>query len=119
MQQNYKKMLKIASIIEIVSALWLIISPFILSFTSVPAALWNSIILGIIIAFLSSARAMEEGEEVTWPSWTNLILGVWLVISPFVLSFNDNMTAYWNTIILGILTIILSIWSLASTPKER
>jgi hypothetical protein len=35
-----------------------------------------------------------------------LILGLWLLISPYVLGFVEQPAAYWNAIIVGVLTAI-------------
>ena len=37
-----------------------------------------------------------------WQDWVNLILGVWLFISPWALGFSGNATASWNAWIVGI-----------------
>ena len=42
-----------------------------------------------------------------WISWIIALLGVWLIISPFVLGFSGDVTAMWNTVIVGIITLIL------------
>ncbi len=42
-------------------------------------------------------------------SWINFILGLWLIIAPFVLQFSHDMTALWNSVILGIVIAVLSI----------
>jgi len=47
--------------------------------------------------------------------WINLILGIWLIISPFVLGFAaTTRAAVTNDVILGILLIAFSWWILAA-----
>lgn len=36
-----------------------------------------------------------------WQDWGNLILGVWLVLSPWVLGFTDNLVAASTAWVLG------------------
>lgn len=43
-----------------------------------------------------------------WASWINVILGIWLIIAPWVLGFAGTSTdATWNSVILGIAVLIL------------
>lgn len=42
-------------------------------------------------------------------SWINFILGLWLIIAPFVLNFRTDNPAMWNSVIIGIVVAVLSI----------
>ncbi len=35
-------------------------------------------------------------------SWTNIVMGIWVIISPFVLGFSPNPEAMWNNITVGV-----------------
>jgi hypothetical protein len=50
-------------------------------------------------------------------SWVNLILGIWLVISQYVLGSTGAVATVANDIILGILLIATSWWILAATTE--
>src|SRR5947209_1729350 len=100
---------RIASSLNVIAGLWLIISPFVLGYTDMTTALWNSIILGVLVAVLAGIRAAYPTENVGL-SWINLLFGLWLIISPFVLRF-DNPRPTWNEVILGIIVGILAVWS--------
>ena len=50
-------------------------------------------------------------------SWINLILGIWLVISPYVLGSTGLEATVGNDIVLGILLIASSWWILAATTE--
>jgi hypothetical protein len=54
--------MKALSWINFILGLWLIIAPFALQFRDNPMALWNSVILGIVIAVLSIIRALETSS---------------------------------------------------------
>lgn len=75
------------------------------------AAAWNSYIFGAIAFFLAwGALATKE----LWEEWLNLLIGIWLIIAPFVLRFySTEPGAGWNQIILGILMGIDAIWVLS------
>ena len=46
-----------------------------------------------------------------WQDWLNALLGVWVAIQPWVLSYTDNATALWSSVIAGVLIVLLSLWS--------
>jgi hypothetical protein len=47
-------------------------------------------------------------------SWINFLLGIWLIISPFVLGFTVA-SALSNAILLGILVGIFGLWAALAT----
>jgi len=40
--------------------------------------------------------------------WIGIILGIWLIIAPFVLRYQHVTNAMWNDIILGVLVAVTS-----------
>ena len=43
-------------------------------------------------------------------TWISLVLGIWLIASPFALGYSSTMTATANDIVLGILLFGCSAW---------
>lgn len=54
----------------------------------------------------------------TWNAWVNLIVGVLLIISPFVLGFSDNLAALWTAIIAGVIVAVVSALQAAGAPRR-
>ncbi len=103
-----------ASGLDIIAGLWLIVSPFFLAYGNLSRAMANDVILGIIIGILALIRftgAFREG----WISWINLLLGIWVLISPWALAYASHSVAMRNNVILGIIVILLSGWSALAT----
>jgi len=50
--------------------------------------------------------------------WTNIVLGFWVLISPWVLGFSASMSAVWTAVVLGILVMAVSAWALYQ-PRRR
>lgn len=44
-----------------------------------------------------------SGAEVKyrWPSWAVMVLGLWLLLSPFTLAYTGVEAAVWNAVIVG------------------
>jgi len=108
---------KTASGINVVAGVWLILSPYILGFAAISAALANSVITGIIIGVLALIRVYTPKTSASL-SWINLILGVWLIAAPFILGIT-SMVAVWNSVILGIIVAAMAIWSATAVAEER
>lgn len=106
-----------AGIINILAGVWLIISPYVLGFSAFQAATTNSVILGIIIAAMAIVR-MSIARS-TWASWANVILGVWLLVSPFLLLYFDLLTPTWNSIVLGLIVVVFAGWNTRLAFRER
>jgi hypothetical protein len=108
---------KTAGGLNIIAGIWLIISGFILGYSNQPAPLWDDIILGIIVLVVAWARIANVGAMPSL-AWINIIAGIWLFISPWVVRFSNQPTAMWNNIILGIIVFILAIWGLSTSPQR-
>ncbi|HBY99293.1 MAG TPA: hypothetical protein DEP84_36035 [Chloroflexi bacterium] len=105
---------KIASGLNILFGLWLIIAPFLLSYSAMRAAMWDDIIIGAVILVLAWVRVANPARY-TWLSWSNVVLGLWLIAAPFVLGSASVTAALWNDIIVGVIVASLAIWSAFST----
>ncbi len=101
-----KKIVGLA-ILTAVAGIWLLISPFALSFPDLSQAMRNDVGFGIIVAFLAAIYASLP-ERATWLSWLNCLLGLWVVMSPWVLSFSTDASATWNNVITGVIIVALS-----------
>jgi hypothetical protein len=94
-----------ASWLNVLLGIWVIISPFVVQFARLPAAMWNNVIVGIVIAILALIRTSTP-QQIGW-SWANVILGIWMIISPFALG-TMTTAILWNNIILGIVIAIVA-----------
>ena len=95
--------------VNIMLGIWVIISPFVLGIHT-PKGIWNNIVIGAMVGILAIIR--WRMHQPGW-SWLNLILGIWLVISPFVLFLSG--AAMWNNVILG---IIVAAFALTNTYSK-
>lgn len=97
-----------ASGINLILAIWLFISPWALSY-SMPSVLWNNIIVGIAVFVLSWVR-LSNRSTTGAASWINVLLGIWLIIAPFAMHY-ENDGQRWNSVIIGIIVGILALVS--------
>jgi hypothetical protein len=99
---------------NLILAIWLFISPWVLSFAGQQNPSWDAWIVGVIVAVLSIA-ALTQVQ--VWEEWINLLLGAWLFISPWVLGFSGNATISWNAWIVGVLIFLIAASELSTVRQ--
>ena len=94
-------------------ALWTLISPWVLVHLSMAppsqlqisaGALWNFLIVGGVMMVSS----ISQTGSTVWEGRVNAALGIWLVVSPWVLGFRGDLVLTWNAVVVGILAIVVS-----------
>ncbi|GEO27339.1 hypothetical protein AAC03nite_31240 [Alicyclobacillus acidoterrestris] len=103
---------------------WFIVAPWALQFSGNTTAVWLSVVLGAIQLLSSAwaAYAKQSGGWKQWQLWVSIVTGVWFVIQPFIFSLNVAET--WISVILGVITVVLHVWTMAvkedaSTDKTK
>jgi SPW repeat-containing protein len=94
---------------NLVFAILLFISPWVFGFSADRLVAGNAWICGIIIAALAIG-ALSAFQE--WEEWLNLLVGIWVVVSPWVLGFAAMTNVRWTNVVLGILVIIAAAWEI-------
>lgn len=77
--------------------IWYLVSPWILQAS---AAMWNGIIVGIIVAICAYMFPAEK----SWQKWLGVLMGIWAIIAAFFLTQGTGFV--WNNVIVGILIAI-------------
>jgi hypothetical protein len=92
---------------------WLFISPWALHYTGTAAA-WNAYVMGAgIVIFALIAAYVPK----TWEEMINTLIGVWLVVSPFVLGFSTMRIVALHTVVVGILATAFAVWAMATDKR--
>ncbi len=106
------KTAKTLSWIIALAGLWEIVAPFIFGMTATTAFLWDAVIVGLALLVLGVWAALANDENtVKYLNWINAVLGLWLIIAPFVLSYSSAAAAMWNDIIVGLVALALGAWA--------
>lgn len=96
---------------NLVLAALLILSPWVLGFASdVPASV-TAWISGIVIGVLAIAAIVKVAE---WEEWVNFVLGIWLVIAPWVVRFAGDTSAVRAYVVIGVLVALASLWEIGT-----
>jgi VIT1/CCC1 family predicted Fe2+/Mn2+ transporter len=74
--------------------------------------------VGVIVLVLSWIRE-NNPDSAPWMSWVNAVLGVWMIISPFILGLTAVTGVMTNFIIVGIAFLVFGVWSALVTQRVR
>jgi hypothetical protein len=118
--------------LNLILAVWLFISPWVIGFAFGPAgtggpangaatvnhvastAAWDAWVVAVIVAVLSIAAISRLA---IWEEWVNLVVGVWLFFSPWILGYAGLRAAVWNSLIVGFLIAVLAIWGIVAARR--
>ena len=92
---------------------FLFVSPWIFGFSGSTAA-ENANIVGVIIAVLAIAALAAFA---IWEEWLNLIVGLWTLVSPWVLGFQSTTKAMTVSVVVGIAVAILAAVEIGMTSQ--
>jgi hypothetical protein len=107
------------NIVNAIVGAGLFLSPWLFGFDGEQAASWNAWIGGLLVAIIAVA-AVTQLE--TWEEWVNLAIGLWLVISPWLLGFTGLTNAFWGALIAGLVVAVLAaveLWMLHQDQDRR
>lgn len=90
-----------------VLGLVLMLAPFLAGYSNTPAALWSSIVLGLIVLAVSIYKGVTH-DEARWEDAIIAITGLLAVFAPFVFGFSAITVAVWTSIAVGGLMAFLA-----------
>ena len=96
--------------INAILGIWLIISPWALGFSGETAAMTNFVIVGILLLLVSLAATYAAKP---WEEWAEFVLGIWMLISPWIVRYSTVSSAKTDAVVIGIVTLILGFWAAA------
>lgn len=119
---------KWASWIAALVGLWLAVSPFVLSGPiQSGTVMWSHVLGGIVIAVLAgfgayayrTHAATRGGSAAEWSGWIAALAGLWLLVSPFVLTGAiAESTPMFATLGGGIVALVLAAYTGYEMPTE-
>lgn len=102
--------------VNAIVGVWLILAPWTLGFQAERAAMANSVLVGLgLVAFALAAMLLPQA----WETSSELVLGLWLIASPWVLQFNAISLAGNAAITTGIVIAALAVWVLLTDKDYR
>lgn len=100
--------------VNAVLGVWLVLSPWALGFQADAMAMSNAVVVGVLLAAAALGAIFVPRA---WEEWTEGVLGLWMLVSPWLLGYSSHGPAMRNAVVTGIAIVALAAWTLA-TDKE-
>ena len=85
------------------------ISPWLAEQQSDPAVMWNAVLVGALVLVLAQ---LEYVSLQRWEEIGEIIVGLWLIASPFIFGYAEaGLLRYWH-FVLGAIIALLATWEL-------
>ncbi|MFH9011951.1 SPW repeat protein [Streptomyces sp. NPDC017943] len=92
-------------------------SPWIVHYTaSQPSVAAHNLIMGIAIGLLALGFTRAP-ERMYGLSWAMCALGVWMIVSPWIVGSSPDAGVVWNNIIIGALAVVLGLVCAGTAAK--
>ena len=94
--------------------LWFFITPWVFGYPIPSPQAWTAFISGAVIALLA---AFDLYKTYFWAVTINLLLGIWVAVSPWVLGLSGDVELTWNSLIDGVAVAVLALWEMRTDPE--
>ncbi|WP_435602066.1 SPW repeat protein [Streptomyces sp. bgisy130] len=99
--------------------LYCAVSPWILHFfASQQALMVHNLILGVAIALMAVGFTVAP-DRMYGLSGAMCAIGVWMIISPWIVGSSPDAGVIWNNVVIGALTFLLGAMCVAAASKSR
>ncbi|MBT9524336.1 MAG: SPW repeat protein [Rhizobacter sp.] len=95
---------------------WLVLSPWALGFQAEQVAMWNAIVVGVLLVAVGLGATFVPRA---WEEWTEGVLGIWMILSPWVLAFANVQIAMINAVVVGVAVVGLALWVLMTDAEFK
>lgn len=91
--------------INLICAVLLFISPWILAFSGDVMATRAAWISGVVVAIFAVAALVQFAE---WEEWVSALLGLWMILAPWIVGFASVGVAVAAFVVLGVVVLAAS-----------
>jgi uncharacterized membrane protein HdeD (DUF308 family) len=91
---------------SIVAGIVLFVTPFLFNGTAITSAAWTAYVGGVLLVLVGAYNLTRSSDRAG--EWVEGLIGVLLILSPFVLGFTAASTMAWSAWIIGIVAVLLA-----------
>ncbi len=113
-QPTREHRIKVATGVNFVAGAYMLIASFVAAHNA--AGRISGGALGVVVMVLSS---MVYGDAMhPRANWVSALIGAWFIVSPWILRYSDSQPWTLNSIIVGAIILVSSIWSGAESRRS-
>ncbi len=101
-------------LVNMLLGLCLAIAPWVMGFDTMTSPTLNAVAAGLALVALAMGALMMPRA---WEEWGEAAMGLWMVLSPWILGFGMVRVAMTSTVAIGLAVLALAAWTLA-TDKD-
>jgi hypothetical protein len=118
-KMNERSVVRVVGALIGVSGMWIAVSPLVLHYPQGSTAIINDLTVGVVVAIIAWQRSMAHTLDAML-AWFNVVLGSWLMASPWIIGYAHEPAPLRNNLIFGGLIAVIGAWSaLASSGHQR
>lgn len=95
---------------------WTFLTPWLIGHPAGAAVIASYVIAGLMISFFAIAGLVVFRP---WPECVNIVLGIWLLVSPWLLRFANVSSLRGSALSIGALVIICSGFAVSDKRSKR
>jgi SPW repeat len=102
--------------INLLAGFWIFFAPWVVGSHAGALAIGNHTVVGILMILFAITGIAEFR---LWKEWVNILLGAWILISPWLLHFSGSTALTWNAVISGAVVIVFGCWALSEERGRK
>ena len=112
---------KTLSWLIVLAGIWEVISPWVLGFSNLPSVIINAVITGALLIIYGLVAAFTRSSGLAMVlNWLNALVGLWLIVAPFVMGFAAlSYAAEISSIIVGAVAVIFVTGPFQDEDKDK
>ncbi len=108
---------RVASFFTLIASAWFCSPEGFYGLAEAPYA-WNNVLIGGLMALIACARLIWP-RETTFLGYVNMVLGAWVILSPFVLGYVDHTDLLASSIGCGSVVLVMSYIARLNSSRLR
>ena len=107
---------RLVDVLNVILGAILFVSPWVFGFASDRLAAWNAMASAAVVIGVAVTALLAFAE---WEEWVEFVLGLWIIISPWLIGYGDTGVAHSVHMFVGLGVIVLSLWDLWLVHGQR
>jgi hypothetical protein len=87
---------------------WAAVAPFVFPWDVCTWVWIAGVIPGALVFLLSGGYVLRPQKSLAWLNWIAAVLGLWLIVSPFVAGYTIVFDVVWSNFLPGVLIVLCS-----------